>query len=365
LLLVTLVPSALAVELRDGARIGVEAGEVVEDDVILTGVDVEIKGTVKGDVIAFAQSVTVDGAIEGNLVAAGAAVDVRGQVAGTVYAAGEDVRITGNVGNSVVTVGETLAINPAATIGGNWISFGERLQSEGHIGRGVFAFARSLRLNGPVAKDVEAWTEALTLASGAAIAGGVTYHSPEEAVVEPGAQMGALEWVPESIQFNWDFDLAPFRAVDLALQFTGFLIVGLILLALFPRLRLRFHRAVVTKPWQSPLVGLGLLLATPIAVILLMVTIVGIPLGFIALLVYPLAIYFGQVLLSFSVGRLIADRWQWLGGQHWAMIFLIGALVTTLLTEIPLISFALGFIAVLYGLGGLFYAYTEKEGQAA
>jgi len=42
------------------------------------------------------------------------------------------------------------------------------------------------------------------------------------------------------------------------------------------------------------------------------------------------------------------------------VIFLAGAVVTTVLTKLPYISFACGFVAVVYGLGGLLYALVNR-----
>lgn len=363
LVMIALVPPALAADVKGGSRVIVAAGEVVDDDVIASGVSVEIRGTVKGDVIAFAQSVAVDGTVEGNLVVFAAATDVAGRVGGSIYAASEDVRITGTVGGSAVIFGANQTIGPGAAIGRNWVAFGSRAESRGRIGRGVRAFAGSLLLGGSVAGDVNAWTEGLTLAEGAEIAGGVTYRSHVEAVVEPGARTGEITWIPET--YGPDFDRGPLRAVRQGIRFTGFLLAGLILLALFPRLRLRYHQAVATKPWQTPIAGLVVLLVVPLASVLVMMTMVGLPLGLIALATYPVAIYAGQVLLSYSVGRLVADRWRWLAGQHWAVIFFAGSLVTTLLIRVPFLGFALGFAAVLYGLGGLFFACLPEGREAA
>lgn len=358
--LVTLVPSAFALDRREGSRLAVAAGETVEDDLLLTGVAITIDGNVKGDVMAFAESVTVNGTIEGNLVAMGRSVDINGRVAGTVYTAAEDLLITGQVGRSLVSASGSGAIDPGASIGRNWLGVGDRLRSDGRIGLGVIAGAGSLRLNGPVGKDVEAWVERVTLGSQADIAGSIAYTSKNEAAAEAGARFGGLQRTPARHNFSRAVDLRPWMGIGRAIQFVGFLIVGLIVLLLFPRLRFGFQQAVLEKPWQSPLAGLLILLVVPIASVLVIVTVVGIPLGIISLLLYPLAIYLGQVLLSWTAGRLIADRWAWLGGQHWVLIFLVGALATTILTALPFVRFAFSFLAVIYGLGGLYFALTQK-----
>lgn len=360
LLLFTLVPSALAYDRRAGTRLTVAAGETVEDDLLLSGVTVEVAGTVLGDVFAFADSVIVTGTIGGNLVVMGSAVDVSGQVDGTVYAMAENLNVSGAVGNSVVSVAGSTVIAREAVLGGNWIASGNQLRLEGSVGRGVLGFARSLRLDGPVKHGVEAWVDQLSLGDSAAIEGTVTYHSGREAQVSADARVGALEFIPQEPRSWGGPGLAP--ATGLVIRVAGFLIVGLLLLALLPNLRTRFPRAIRRYPWQAPLLGLAALVALPVGAGVLMATVVGAPLGLLTLLLYPPALYCGQVLLSWAVGRFVADRWAWLGSQHWAVIFLAGTVLTTLLTELPRVGLALSFVAVVYGLGGLLYAFRGRDG---
>ena len=74
----------------------------------------------------------------------------------------------------------------------------------------------------------------------------------------------------------------------------------------------RFPRVLTSKPWQAPLLGLAVIVAAPVAAILLLITVVGVQPALLMLLLYPVALYSGQVLLSWTVGRLVADRWMWL-----------------------------------------------------
>lgn len=352
-------PSALAFGLQSGTRVVVAPGETVTDDLIVSGVTISIEGTVTGDVIAFAESVTVTGTIEGNLVAMGSAVDVRGRVDGSVYVVADDLLVAGQVGNSVVSLASGATIDREGELGGNWIGFGNRLRAEGSIGRGVLAFARNLRLDGPVAGDVEVWPGRLTLGESAAIEGSVTYHSAQEAVIESGARVGALNFVPREAGGE---DITSSHMMRLGVRFGGFLVVGLVLLSLVPGMRTRFPRILARRSWQAPLLGLAVMVAAPVAVILLLITVVGVQPALLTLLLYPVALYAGQVLLSWTVGRLVADRWAWLDRQHWAIIFLAGALATTLLTELPYVGFTVKIVAMGYGLGGLLYALADRGG---
>lgn len=358
-----LTPAALAVEVNNSTRLTVAAGETVDDDLIFSGVSLIIDGTVKGDVFAAADNVIINGRIEGNLVTFSRSADVKGQVAGSIFSGAEALFITGQVDGSLVTFGGITRVDQTATVGRNWIGFGEELTTEGRIGRGLLAAANRLTINGPVAGDARVSVGGLHIGSNAQLDGTVEYHSAQPATGAAGAWADRLRHYPDDHNLNLSLGENAFGGIGLAISFGGFLAVGLILHSLFPQLRVHFQHAVIEKPWQAPLIGLLILLVTPIAAVLIMVTLIGVPLGVLSLLVYPLAIYLGQVLLSWTIGRLIADRWEWLGGQHWAIIFLAGTVLTTLLVRIPG-GGALGFLAVLYGLGGLYYALVRSRSAA-
>lgn len=359
LTMVMIAPAALAADVQRGSRLTIGPTETLEDDLIYTGVSLVIDGTIKGDVYAFTDNVTVNGTIEGNLIFVGRTLDVRGRVAGSTFAGGDDLLVTGNIGGSLLTAADVAEVSQEAVIGRNWLAFGDQVRLTGQVGRGVTALSAILRIDGSVAREVWANVEQLEIGSEAEIGGSVEYLSPEEASIAPGAKTGEVFFEREEPWYYWDDEEASYFGT--AIGFGGFLIVGMILLSLFPQLRFRFHHAVLGKPWQAPLVGLAILVMLPIAAVLLLITLVGIPVSLLTMLVYPVAIYFGQVLLAWTAGRLIADRWEWLGRQHWALLFLVGAIATTLLTSIPFVGGTLGFIAVLYGLGGLFYAYAHRK----
>ncbi len=358
LCLVVLTPAALAMDLQQGNRLVVGADQTVDDDIVFTGTSVTIDGTVKGDVFAFAESVTVNGTVDGNLFAMGRVIDLNGHVTGLTTAGGSDLLLGGRVDGNLITFSDRMTIAKSAEVGRNWMGFGEKLRNQGLVERGIMAFAESLQVDGRVGQEVRAWTDDLYVGEQGRIDGPIELHSNRDPRIAQGAVTGPLSRFEND--YNWPRDKSVgFLVGRVGISFTGFLVVGLLLLVLFPQLRGGFHQAVLSKPWQAPLAGLVILLVVPVAAILLLVTVVGIPLGVLSILLYPLALYFGQVLLAWTAGRLVADRWEWLSSQHWAIIFLAGALVTTLLTWVP----GVGFIAVAYGLGGLYYAFQQSKRQ--
>lgn len=359
-LVAALAAPAAAVSPRSGESIVIPQGEVLDDDLIAMGRTITINGTVNGDVIALGEEVLVTGRIDGNLISAGAAVTVQGEVTGSLIGAAETVQVDGTVGGSQIAAGANILVGEDGAIGRSLIAAGERLDQMGTVGRGVLFSGARLNLAGEVGGEVQASVENVNIRSTARIAGPVNYRSPNEALVEEGAQIGALNQsvVPEKPKEGLNRRFHPVRTL---LKFAGFVLVGLIILALMPRQRSRFTRQLVNKPWQAPLAGFLIMVATPAAVGILMLTVIGIPLGLMATLAFPVAVYLSQVLVSWSVGEMLSERVGFLRNQNWAPLFLVGALITTVLTQIPYVQVLARAAAVLYGLGGLWFLATQRS----
>jgi hypothetical protein len=364
LLLFTLVPAALAADLRTGSRLVVESGKTVEDDIIFSGVSVVIDGTVHGDVFALANTVTVNGTIDGNLFAFGANVDVEGSVTGTVVAAANNVLVHGRVGGTLVTGGSTLTLDSAGSVGRSWLAGGKRVVSAGHIGYSMLAGANRLSIEGQVDREVKAYVSDLSVAGSAAVGGPVDYTGNRQANIAPGARTGQVSFHQAQAPPNY-VAMPRYGSYSLVvLKYVGFVLCGLVLFALFPGLKTTFPQVLREKPWQAPLAGFLGLLAVPVGAVILLATIVGSPLSMVVMLLFPVMIYLGQILLSFTVGRLVAGRVGVMRGWNWALLFVAGALVTTVLVHVPFVGWILAFAGVLYGLGGLYYTLLDRR-QAA
>ena len=91
------------------------------------------------------------------------------------------------------------------------------------------------------------------------------------------------------------------------------------------------------------------MIAVPIISILLMVSIICLPLGMIALLLYGIIIYLSSIISSVYFGKLIGSRCLKLDNIY--LQILIGIIITTLIKLIPMIGGLYSFIIVILGFG--------------
>ena len=139
------------------------------------------------------------------------------------------------------------------------------------------------------------------------------------------------------------------------------LVLGIILLIAARPFVERGIDAIRSAPVRSALVGLGVLILVPLVASLIMVTIVGIPIGLLILLAFPLAISIGLVLAAFGLADRILnrDRAERSGGSRFVAL-LVGVVILAVVGLIPILGFVVGIIALLVGLGAFWQAMRNR-----
>jgi hypothetical protein len=270
--------------------------------------------------------------------------------------AGGNVVISSAVAGDVVAVGGSVHLAPGSSVTGDLIAAGGTLRIDGEVTGDVRVAGGKLFINAPVG-PVEAMVEGLTLGSAANVRGDLIYQAQEEATVEEGATIaGATTFT--RVERGGDFN---FGATFAAVKLLALLLLGLVLLWLFPRPTRGTTLSALASPWQQLLRGFIALVVAPIAAIILCVTVVGIPFGLILLAAYFVTLILAGLLMSFVLGAQL-ERWIWRRrerGITWGTL-LIGVAAGAILSFIPIVGWAVVFVFYLFTLGALTQAWQKR-----
>ena len=110
-------------------------------------------------------------------------------------------------------------------------------------------------------------------------------------------------------------------------------------------------------------IGLGVLIAIPVIALVALFTLVAAPLGIIALLFYAIMVYLSQGFASIWLGHMILEKLCKLHTNIY-LEALVGVVILGLLSLIPYIGVATGFIAMLLGLG-LIVVHVKPQANSA
>jgi len=140
-----------------------------------------------------------------------------------------------------------------------------------------------------------------------------------------------------------------------------FSFVGWLALLVAPGLRARGRVALRSSPWKRLGLGVILLLDIPLAMLLLLV--LGVPLGVWWLGIVGLLLFVGLCLVGyaysgFQLGALIIDR-LWEGNETWLLAVPFGVALIALIALVPYVGPISVLLAVVYGLGSMIYAPAE------
>lgn len=222
---------------------------------------------------------------------------------------------------------------------------------EGTVRESLVVLNGRAEISGAVNDDVVVVNGDVVVRSGAEIGGDLVTRG--EPTVEDGATIGGVRRRVTS------FDLDRFGLAGRIAWWIGYstsvLVLGVLMLLFVTRLGDAVRRVARERTGASIGWGIGLFFLLPIAAVLLLVTIVGIPLGLFTLLALALIYTVGYAVATIAVGGLILRS-----GSTWARFFL-GWAVLRLLALIPIAGGVLWLVASIWGLGLL--ALVVREGS--
>jgi cytoskeletal protein CcmA (bactofilin family) len=332
----------------------VAAGETQQGTLAVSCESLEIDGVVVGDVWAFCERVSIRGEVDGSVWLLGRELEVQGQVAGGLVAAGEQVRLDGSAARSVYLAGERVSVGPRARVARDAFLGAERVRVEGEVARDLSAGGERVELEGEVGRDLSAWSERVEVLPGARVGGDLHAHLPEPealdvgegAVVAGATDVRVLEGHRHTM---WSRYRDGRFYTWLALGFAASFLIGMLLHALAPGL---FAGRLVSGRDFFVSLGLGfaVLVLAPIALVLLALTVVGIPAALIGLAAWGVALYLGGVVVAALIGRsLVKPRGD--GARDFGMALLVGLAVIVVVKSLPFVGRPAGWVIALVGVG--------------
>lgn len=336
-LLVCILVVALTVSLIPGvavAQSGVGGTTVVESDETVSSISgvygtIIVEGTVTGDVSGVAGNVVIEegGTVQGNLdVAAG------------------NIQIVGTVEGDVSAGSGTIHLAESGVVGGTF-----------DVG------AADVRIDGTIEGDASIGADTIHLGEEASLAGSLTYDGTLEGNTDAVAGEITRD---RTLGVGLATDVQPFLSWVFAINaFLLNLLLGAVLLGLFPRFSDDVSRRVASQPLQSGAIGFGTLVLVPVILVLIALSIVGIPITIVGALLFAVVAWIGLVYGRFAIGVWLLSYTE--VDNRWIAL-LVGLLVAVVLWQVPVVGGLLNFLIFLLGLGALVNGlYIRRRGLKA
>lgn len=325
-------------------RVVLSAGQEVQGDYFAFGPHVEISGTVHGDVYAAGGEVLVDGVVDGDLIVAGGEVRVSGEITQDVRLAGGTVTLSGKIHRNATIAGGDLHLTDSSHLKGNAV-----------IGAG------NVTLSKAIGGDLAVAAPAIRLTSRASVGKNVIYWSDDEPSIDEGATvLGTVTRRPIPEVFKGEEakrGLAGMKLVGGMVSFASTLLLGLLLLRIYPVFTSRVASKIQEQPWVVLGVGGALLFGVPMLIVVCMVSVLGIPIGLMLGAMYVVTLYLGRVFVLLWLGqrllRLVSDS------SSAIKAFVTGLVTYFILALVPLIGGMITMLTIAIGFGAILM--TKKE----
>jgi len=308
-------------------------------------------------VTAAGGDVTLSGGVRGDVIAAGGTVVVSGPVGDDVRAAGGSVFLSAPVKDNVALAGGTVVLQPGASVGRDASLAGGSVRLQGKVARNLSIGAGEAVISGEVDGSVEARAQRVKLLPGALVRGDLTVFSSNPPDISPEARvLGRVD--------HRAVPVAPRRGLGFPwfgwlLQFLWISVIGAALLALSVRWTESVTETILHRPGATILAGILGFILVPILVVILLVTVIGLPLGFILMAFCVVGLMLACAFVSYLVGSSILASLR-LGRASPFARLLLGALIVSAATVLPAVGWFLQLIVVLVGFGGLILERRER-----
>jgi cytoskeletal protein CcmA (bactofilin family) len=307
-----------------------------------------------GDLLAAGGNVDVSAPVTGDLVTAGGTVRLSG-ASDDLYAAGGQLTVNGAVAGSARLAGGSIEIGPSARIGRNITAAGGEVRVDGTVDGDVRAAGGRVYLNGPVRGSAEVSAGQVELGPNARIDGKLRVRSREALRRDPGAQVAqGVEELPFPAGWTRGSPRTGVARAGFWLWTLGLMFLAGIVVRLRPQYIAQMETTVRSRFGVSLLTGFALLVTVPAAAVVLFVTLIGAPLGFLTLLAYLALLLLGYVSAAIVFGE---TGLAWLQPAHaqdhrWRIgAAVAGVLAVAIAGQLPWVGGVIMFLTLLLGLG--------------
>lgn len=312
------------------------------------------------NIMAIDETVVANGTANGLIMLCGSTIssNANGDYA---FIAGREVNISGNITRDAFVVGETVTIENTGIINRDLYVCASKVIINGAVNRNIYVASSELLVGDKayIRGDVHSVTDKIVISETANVLGTVEYRSDASVVSIPESiQVNRIEVETNKNQGNvsksFDFNE---KILELLMVFVTFILMLAIVPEFFTKIDERY--ALNAKElFKAFGIGVLLLIVVPIVSIILMVTIVGLPIAFVALLLYIIAFIITGAVAGYTIVKAIFGSKvnKFVAGTA-------GVIGYKLLMCVPVLGGIVYFFCISLTLGVMYMTFRKNKGK--
>lgn len=356
-----------AVLMNSGDIVNLPKDKKISETAFIAGSDITIDADVDGDLFCAGRNITVNGNIKGDVICAGQLIKINGIVDGNVRTAAQTVEINGLVTRNVLSFSQSLTLAKFSSVKGD-IFFGvQNVDLRGTLGRDIGGAAEQINISGSLLRNALVTASKIAIIDPAKVGGNFEYYMDNTGTASVNQKNIKGEIIKHEIVRKEipQKEVKRVSQVGMAMGKIFWLITTLVLgftLLYFLKSGVAGRiKAIADRPVITGLIGLAVLILTPLVFVLLLVTVIGVPVAFVLLLEYIVSLIIASVFPIILLGQWLIKSLAKKKSESLAWSLMAGTVAVWLLMFIPVIGGLTGFVLLCLGLGATFLSFLPEK----
>lgn len=361
------VRPAKAMNIRASQDVTIPESEKIDGTLVVTGNTIVIDAPIDGDVVCVGQTVKITGSVTGDILCAAQSITITGDVGGSVRTISQMLTFDGGVERNVTSLAQTATFSENSLVQGEFSMWASKLSLSGQIFGGVYGGAEDVTVHGIVYKGMFIRADRLIIAEKAVIQGDVRYTSNQEASIAAGTVQGKVERTPLPVKAKQIREQKN-TSIGSSAWFSRILwaivvhiVVGMLMIALFPKHITTLLTQMRAGYGPNLLWGFLTALVVPMALVLLALTIIGIPFALLGFLAFLLLMAVARVLTALHIGMRLLRVGDHEEGKKLFGSLAIGVTILWVAFSIPLFGWLFSLLSLWLGMGALAKVILAKR----
>lgn len=333
---------------RTGDSVSIAEGQLIEGDFYTAAGKINVSGEIEEDMIAAGGQITINGSVGDNALFLAGQTSVHGTIGDDLRVIGGEVTIAEPVMGDVFIIANSVEILSTASIVGDVLVYANEVTIAGSVGGDVLGSVGELRVDAPITGDIDVRVGQLTLGDRAAVEGSVKYASNEVLTQALNATVSG-----DTVRND---PVLPGNEVNLRDALIPVLILLFAVLSWYLLSKRTLHLVVTRALTKSPrpvLYGFGVFLFAPVAILILLVSMIGTLVGFIALFSYALILMLALVAVAAVLGQLLMKLFSQSSASISLLSLSVGVIAVGVLMLLPYIGQFVLFGAFIVTIGAI------------
>ena len=337
-----------------------------QEDLFLWGTTVNFDGSIVGDIIAGGRIVTINGTTDGSIIAGCQRLTVNGEICRSLRCFAQTLNITSQVDGDVVAFVAEMTLGNDAVIGRDLAVFSGDVFIDGTVNGGAYISAGTVTIAGQIVGDVTIKADNISITPDAVIGGELNYTSKTKANIAPDAKIaGDVKWKKKSKSSESSESSGmiprPIGAFWSLIFLGGSLLLGIALILVKRDRVIAITEEIRSNAALDGLIGLAVIVAIPVLLVLIAISLVGIPVAMAGLAVYLLVFLTAKVLVGITIGLLLLRLLKKEGRISLGWALLVGMILLAIGYKIPIVGWVVYFVAWAIGAGALTMLLFRKR----